>query len=534
MTTRNKLLLWSTLAIAVFFRLYQIGQLPLSANWDEISHGYNAYSLLQTGKDQWGTIWPIFNFRAYGDFPTTLNLYLSFPFIYLFGLNQFSIRLPNFIFSCIYLVYTYLLSQKLFRRHQISLVSTILAAFIPWTFFSSRGVFQSTFSATLILAATYHFYSAKNSPRQLWLSLFLFSLSTYSYHNARIIVPLLLPSLFYFQRHFFGHQSVYRAWHFVVGFTILAVFLLPNTINLFSPESFARNRWVGIINPNSVNLINEARNNFTGLEIINRLVNNRPVYFLKALSLNYLNLLNPWVIFFKGGENYQLSVPGQGFIYPIFLPFFYLGLFHFLRHHPLRHHLIYFLILLLPAALTVGDFPSLRATVAVYIYIWFIAFGLDRLRFLQPQLIFLITLGFFLLYWNRYLSYNRTYASTWQYGYRQVVDFLHSHYTEYDQVVITKKYGEPHEFILFYWPWNPRQYQTDPLLKWDYHADWYWVNAFDKFVFTNDWEISTQQYPPKTLLITSPGNYPLGGNHRLLQTITYPTGEPAFDIISYE
>ncbi|MDD4082800.1 MAG: hypothetical protein PHD05_05440, partial [Sphaerochaetaceae bacterium] len=90
-----------------------------------------------------------------------------------------------------------------------------------------------------------------------------------------------------------------------------------------------------------------------------------------------------------------------------------------------------------------------------------------------------------------------------------MVSLLKEYYSKYDYIYITKKYGEAHEFILFYWPWDPSDYQSNPTKKWDYHANWYWVNGFDKFTFINDWEVLEKTTNPisKTLLITSPGNY---------------------------
>ena len=34
------------------------------------------------------------------------------------------------------------------------------------------------------------------------------------------------------------------------------------------------------------------------------------------------------------------------------------------------------------------------------------------------------------------------------------VVYLKDHYSQYDQIIFTKKYGEPHEYILFFWPPN--------------------------------------------------------------------------------
>lgn len=69
-------------------------------------------------------------------------------------------------------------------------------------------------------------------------------------------------------------------------------------------------------------------------------------------------------------------------------------------------------------------------------------------------------------------------------------------------------------------------------MNWDYHATWYWVNAFDKFKFINDWEIKekTKKLSSKTLLITSPSNYNKDNSH-LIKTINFLNGQPAFDIL---
>ena len=55
--------------LAACLRLVALAWNPASLNWDEVSHGYNAYSILMTGKDEWGQLFPLTNFRAYGDYP---------------------------------------------------------------------------------------------------------------------------------------------------------------------------------------------------------------------------------------------------------------------------------------------------------------------------------------------------------------------------------------------------------------------------------------------------------------------------------
>lgn len=515
--SKNKVLFIIIFLLAFVLRFYRLGSLPASLNWDEVSHGYTVYSLLETGKDQWEQSWPIFNFRAYGDYPTTANLYFTLPFVKIFGLNAFSIRLPHAILSLLFCISIFFLVQILFKKQDLSLFAFFIAAIVPWIVFPGRGVFQSNLSQLFLILGLIFFF--KTRP----ISFLFFAISMYSYHNARIIVPVLIPILFIlYQPKFKLNFSFY---FFIISFILLSI---PNLLSMFSPDAQARNRWVGIINPNSINLINESRRLYQGPPIFNRLINNKIIYFTQQFSIKYLDLFNPQPLFFNGSENYQFNPPKSPLIFSIFLPFFYLGLFTLIKKHFKLFSV--FLVLLLPSALTVGDFPSIRATSAIPLYIICITLGLGYLKskFLK-SIIILISLVSLSFYVRTYLNYNQKYSATWQYGYQQLVSSLKDKYQNYDHIFITKKYGEPHQFILFYWPWSPTKYQSDPNLKWDFHSDWYWVNSFDKFVFVNDWEIKNLKLPPKSIIATSPQNLPQSPV-TLLDTIKYPDNNDVFQI----
>jgi hypothetical protein len=126
-----------------------------------------------------------------------------------------------------------------------------------------------------------------------------------------------------------------------------------------------------------------------------------------------------------------------------------------------------------------------------------------------------------------------------------VVDYARDNYQKYDKIIVTKKYGEPHEFFLFFWPWDPAKYKADPNLIRFYQSGWYWVDSFDKFYFVNDWQItpglnmdfmlesgktvSCKTPETRCLLITSPGSYSAGWNK--LETINFLDGKPDFEIL---
>ena len=518
----HKIIFLIILLLAAFFRFWHLDSLPSALNWDEISHGYNAYSLLKTGQDQWGQSWPIFNFRAYGDYPTAANLYFSLPFISLFGLNALSIRLPSAIFSLLFVIFNYLLAKLIFKNEKLALLNMFLAAISPWAIFPSRGVFQSNLSQFFFIGGLYFFYKSLSKHNHAYLSAIFFGISLYSYHNSRIAVPLLLAFFIIYYRSQLKNKA-----HFL-SLLIFLLLAIPNLLNLISPESRARSRWVGIINPNSINLINEERRLYTGPAFLNRALNNKVTYFTRQLFINYVDLLNPIPLFFQGSQNYQFNPPHTGLLYIVLIPFFYVGLFR------LRQFFIPFLIALLPAALTVGDFPSIRATLALPFYFLAISYGISLIKQSKAFYLLLIVLLLeFCLYWQKYLRYNLDYSQNWQYGYQEMVEKLKSNYAHYDHIFITKKYGEAHEFILFYWPWDPKSYQNDPHKKWDFHADWYWVDAFDKFTFVNDWEISSLTLPKHSLLITSPQNYSKN-NAKIIDEVNFLNGQKAFEFIIYD
>ena len=81
---------------ASFLRLYKLGEVPGSLDWDEASLGWNAYSLFKTGTDEYGKALPV-SIRSFNDFKPPLYVYAAIPTTAIFGLNEFSVRLPSAI-----------------------------------------------------------------------------------------------------------------------------------------------------------------------------------------------------------------------------------------------------------------------------------------------------------------------------------------------------------------------------------------------------------------------------------------------------
>lgn len=543
---RHKVLLGLIVALALVLRFYGLGSNPPSLNWDEVSHGYNAYSILKTGQDEWGQFLPWANFRAYGDYPLPVYMYLAMPGIYLFGLNEFSVRIPSALFGTLTVLLAYLISKRIFKSTLAALLAALLMAIAPWGILPSRQVLQST-PAVFFFALGIWLFLKGVSEQKRWVVLGVISLgvSAYTYHNARILAPLFfLFLLILFRKKLRSQKKVA-----IAVLLTAALFFLPLVPIIFSGEGSARAAWVGILDEGAINRINQSRSESKLPAPLPKLLENRVVYFVKTAVSNYAGYFSPQFLGHEGGTQYQFSVPHFGVIYPVELPFFYLGLgallIGFSGLSGEKKFLLGWLLLApVPAAVTRDPFQVLRSAlmlpvvpiIAGYGFIIFINFIRKRRAMLAKLLaaaFFLALFIFFVRYMsNLWFIYPRAYSFAWQYGYKQAAEYIKAEGSKYPRIAVTKKYGEPHEFLLFYLQYDPAGYRSDQNLVRYEQSQWFWVDRFNKFEFINDWEVKEKLVgASETLLVASPGNYPAGGS--VVKTIDFLDGQPAFEIVKY-
>src|SRR3972149_7023875 len=98
--------------IALFLRLYKLDSVPVSLFGDEMDVGYQAYSVLKTGKDYYGNFLP-FHFHSLAEWRTPLYLYSAVPTVALFGVSPLGVRLPAAVFGILGIWGFYLLVKEL-------------------------------------------------------------------------------------------------------------------------------------------------------------------------------------------------------------------------------------------------------------------------------------------------------------------------------------------------------------------------------------------------------------------------------------
>jgi len=207
--TRSKITLGIILFLAFLIRVLGLGSVPGGFSPDEASQGYSAYSLLQTGKDEWGTSYPVTSFKSFLDYKAPLQTYLMVPSIAIFGLSEFSVRLPSAIIGTLAIIAIYFLTKELFKNtapttSHLALIASLMLAISPWHIQFSRTALEVNLLSFLFPAGLYFFLKFIDSdPRTnnqepanpLILTSLFWGLGLYAYHAAKIFLPIFIMAL---------------------------------------------------------------------------------------------------------------------------------------------------------------------------------------------------------------------------------------------------------------------------------------------------------------------------------------------------
>src|SRR3989344_3648495 len=93
---KKKLILVILLILAFILRVYQIKTVPSSLYYDEVDYGYQARSLIETGKDYRGGLSP-FYVHSFNDIRAPILAFLNVPTTLIFSSPELQVRMPNVI-----------------------------------------------------------------------------------------------------------------------------------------------------------------------------------------------------------------------------------------------------------------------------------------------------------------------------------------------------------------------------------------------------------------------------------------------------
>lgn len=503
------------LALALLLRIFALGSNPPSLYWDEVSLGYNAYSILTDGIDEHGNKLPITNFPAFGDYKPPLYIYLTVPSIFIFGLTEFAVRLPSALFGVLTVYIAYLLAKKFFKSNRAILFAPLLLSVSPWHIQLSRGAFEgnvalffSTFGIFLFLKFV------ENKPIYLVLSAISFLLAMYTFTGQRLFVPLIviILGLKYF--------TELRRNFKITFITLLISLLLFYPLFNFSRTLEGKLRFEEVTIFKDLDPINESTSYIEADEhsTVSKILHNRRLFFAREFLMNYFDAFDPAFLFAHGDGNPRLSVRYLGELYYFELPLLISGAYFLIKNKNTFRFLILTWLLISPLGpATARETPhALRMIHILPTFQLIAAYGLANIFKILPfkkfaMVIFSIVLFlsiFFYLHMYHF-HYPKEFSGEWQFGYKEAVEISSDYYEKVDKIVVTEKLGRPYIYFLFYNKISPEEYlKTADIVKDDFF--FYHVDGFGKYTFTNN--IDGFRNEPKTLFIAPHNELPSDAN----------------------
>jgi 4-amino-4-deoxy-L-arabinose transferase-like glycosyltransferase len=452
-----KLLAVLTLGVVLYF--YQLGKIPAGFYIDEAMPGYNAYSLLLTGKDEYAKSFPIV-LRFYGAYNPPLFTYLTIPVISLVGLNVFSTRfvsaLSGFLLSLV--IYLILKHSKVTKDRTTALLGMVLSLISPWVILHSRVGYEVSLGLLLFALGVLIFWRALTDNKYfIWGFLFL-SLSTYAAYAERYLVPAFIVGFLIVFR-----EKVLKVKNLKIlakGVLLAVLSQIPHFLILFTPAFFPKS-----------DLVNAAYISEQSSKIYSLI----PGYisyllaFSRELLAQYTTYFSPRSLFFLPDPDLQRSAPELSvFYFWMIVPYFF-GIYLLWKKRSNDFFKLVLMLLLIspiPAALTRDPFSTHRAFPLVLPLILLISLGVDDIirRFPRklwvPVFSLTVMISLLLLWRSYFVLLPNERAKYWGYGLEQLSEIVQAN-PEKIFVIDQGRIKPVFPQMAFFLKYPPEKYQTE-------------------------------------------------------------------------
>ncbi len=473
--------------LAGILRFYHIDKVPVSLYWDETASAYNAYSIAQTARDEYGNFMPLL-FRSFEDYKMPGNIYLIAISVKFFGLNEFSTRFPSAFLGVLTVLITYFLIYELLSRwdrgkaSKIGLLTSFLLAISPWHIQFSRTGFEANVGLFFVVLGILLFLKGLSQSKWYIFSMFIFGISLYFYRSILVFLPLMIIALFIVYRDELLKRINRRV--LFLGIIILIFIALPIFAESFSRNGLRRATQVSVFTNSNEDVAAYVRTaNESGSNQLSKIFYDRRYVFLRKVIDNYFIHFGPRFLFISGDGNGRHGAVGLGLLYIWELPFMLIGIVSVLKIQNKFKNIIFiwFALAPIPAALSLPSPHALRDLNILPIPQLFVAVGIFTIVSLlgnKRRFLFIVSLIFVILFFlSRYLFIYyvitaRIKSSDWADGYKQLTSYIFAKEASYDKAVISGHYWEPYIYFLFYKKYDPAMYQK-------YGSS----NGFDKYLF---------------------------------------------------
>ena len=386
----EKILLLLIILLGAFIYLHKLSTNPPGLYIDEVGTGYNAYSILMTGKDEYGKAFPL-SFRLFGSYTPPLQVYFSIPLIAIFGLSAFSIRLLSVICGVLLIPIVFLILKDLdfIKSKFTSIIVTLFFAITPWLVFFSRLGYEQNLAFLFFSLSILMVLKSLKNPKLLVFTLPLISLTTYTDYPQRFLSPIIFIGILAIFRKIFLQKKYFR--HILIGLLISLLIQIPNLYLLTTPSFFAKtDRFYLDVVVSQSKTINKLLPMFIAY----------PLAFVREFLSKYLTYFSPRSLFFLPDSDPQRSIPELSVFYFWMLIPYLTGLYFIWKNRAnTKIKLIFFLLLITPltGALTKDPFHVQRTLALVLPLTIVIAVGIDHLIYKLKVKVLLVTIAGFLI-----------------------------------------------------------------------------------------------------------------------------------------
>lgn len=429
------LLFFTILLLGAFLRFYHIERDPPGLYIDEASIGYNAFSILHTGRDEFGVSFPLF-FKSFGDYKTPIYIYSVALSMAFFGKNSLAIRFPSALAGTLTLIVFYFFLQKILElnrsklskniRNYLPLLATFLLCISSWHIHFSRGGFEVNLGLFFYLSGSYLILLFWESRKHIYLlSGYLFYIMTmYTYHTFRAPLTWLVVTIIFLIK-------IPKARKFVIT-SGLAFILFCMPIFLFSLTPAGSSRFVQT----------SAFSEYPAQTIAQKIFL-YPMVYIK----NYLSFFSFDFLFGYGDGNGRHQIPGFGLLFRWQFPFLLIGIGWILKNKKsLLKYVVLGLMFLapIPASVARPSPHSLRALQLVLPLTIFISIGLilflqnlKKWKKIAVAVIALVAIYEFTVYLHfYYVHYPNVNSLDWGASDKELVQKITKYKGQYDYLVI--------------------------------------------------------------------------------------------------
>ncbi len=464
-------------------RAIDLGSNPTGFFCDEASIGYNAYSILETGKDEHGRSFPVY-FKAFGDYKPALYIYLTALSVKIFGLNEFATRLPSAVFMLLFQLAAYFLLARNIHP-TCGLLAVLLTGIEPWVNHFAHVAFSLVSIPVILTIALYCWEIAmRESVKWLYGAVMVYALAFYTYPPARVFVVLFFLVLLYLYRKEVLTKIYTEPGHVGLASVLCLFTAVPFLWYVYrEPEFLSRVEYLSIFTTPFVNL-SAAYRALEGYEWLSFPELSQTTQHLLIFVWNYFTHFSPTYLFMSGDENLRFGTPRFGVLSWVSSVGLLLGVVSALFSKNRLSHVLLWWIFLAPIAGALvwenvphsGRFivglPAISILGAVGLY------TLGQWLHQKCEILFMLVLVWSIIcaveFSTRYFTYYHTSYSEasggWmQYGYREMMEYIQGNFQDYHRVEIitTGLHYVPYIFALFYGQIHPSDWQANHRLPWD-------------------------------------------------------------------